>query len=210
MPVDTGTLIAFALASLAVYLAPGPDMAYIGGTAMSRGMRSGIWAALGTTSGAALQALACAFGVSALFLASPILFEIVRWAGVAYLAYLGIRMLRAREAGAIADMPAQPPAVLMAKGAAINILNPKIALFFLAFLPQFADPARGAVSHQLLLLGGLFSFGALIWCLTQAVAFSYAGRLIAARPRVRLWQERMTGGIMLVFAGVLALSGARR
>ncbi|WP_137392299.1 LysE family translocator [Rhodoligotrophos defluvii] len=210
MLIDPATLAAFGLACLAVYVAPGADMAYIGGTAMSGGLRRGLWAALGTVTGVAVQAFATAFGVVALFVASPILFEAVRWAGVAYLAYLGVRMLMSASQTRLTQIGTVQPLHLMAKGAAINLLNPKISLFFLAFLPQFADPGRGSMTRQLLILGGLFTAGALVWCLFQAYAFARAGHWLAARPRLQLWQERATGGAMLVFAGMLAASGVRR
>ncbi|WP_342642805.1 LysE family translocator [Rhodoligotrophos ferricapiens] len=210
MLIDPASLAGFMLASIAVYLAPGADMAYIGSTAMSRGFTAGLWASFGTLSGVAIQAFATGIGISALFVASPVLFEITRWVGVAYLAYLGVKMLTSVGGERPHTRHELGRASLLVKGAAINLLNPKISLFFLAFLPQFADPSRGRMTAQLLLLGGLFTVGALIWGIIQAYAFSKAGNWLAARPSLQQWQERVTGSAMLLFAGMLAASGLRR
>lgn len=211
MPLDAPTLLAFAAASLAVYLAPGPDMAYIAANSVPHGLRAGASAATGTVLGVFVQALAAATGATAIFLVSPLAFEAVRWAGVAYLCWLGVRLLRARpapgRAGAALNRGAVP---VILKGLAINILNPKISLFFLAFLPQFTDPARGAVFAQLLALGLLFTGGAVLWCYFQAWAFARLGGWLVGRPRAALWQGRVSGTAMLLFAGLLAVSGARR
>jgi len=211
MPFDAATLLGFAAASLAVYLAPGADMAYIAANSVPHGFRAGAFAATGTVLGVFVQAVAAASGATAVFLVSPVAFEIVRWAGVAYLCWLGIRLLRA----AGPELPAQSgprwrPGPVILKGMAINIVNPKVSLFFLAFLPQFADPARGGMFAQLLLLGLLFGAGAIVWCYFQAWAFARIGARLGRWPRAALWQTRISGGAMLLFAGLLALSGARR
>lgn len=211
MPFDAPTLIAFAAASLAVYLAPGADMAYIAANSVPHGLRAGMFAATGTVLGVFVQAIAAASGATAIFLVSPVAFEVVRWAGVGYLCWLGIRLLRAGAPDLSAGSPGRwraGPVVL--KGMAINILNPKVSLFFLAFLPQFADPARGAMFTQLLALGLLFGGGAILWCYFQAWAFARLGRRLARWPRAALWQTRISGGAMLLFAGLLAVVGTRR
>ena len=212
MPVDPSTFAAFALASLAVYLAPGVDMAYIGSNAVRHGRRAGLWAAAGTACGVSLQAVAAALGMTALFAASPVLFEAVRWAGVAYLCWLGIATLRAGEvAGARASGDATwRPWPTLARGAAINVLNPKVALFFLAFLPQFVDAARAPVALQLAFLGACFALGALAWCASLALAFAALGARVGGSPRFARWQRRVSGGAYIGFAGALALGDLRR
>lgn len=210
MPFDIPTLLAFAAASLAVYLAPGADMAYIAANSVPHGFRAGAHAATGTVLGVFVQALAAASGATAIFLVSPAAFEAVRWAGVAYLCWLGIRLLRAGEAAPAAAAQRRRAGRVILKGAAINLLNPKISLFFLAFLPQFADPARGGMFAQLLTLGLLFTAGAVPWCYFQAWAFARLGGWLAGRRGAALWQARISGGAMLAFAGLLAAAGARR
>ena len=211
MPFDPATLPAFAAASIAVYLAPGADMAYIAANSVPHGFRAGAFAATGTVLGVFVQAVAAATGATAIFLISPVAFEIVRWAGVAYLCWLGIRLLRADVPNLSAEAPPgwRPgPAVL--KGMAINILNPKISLFFLAFLPQFADPAQGSMFAQLLTLGLMFAGGAILWCYFLAWAFARLGGWLVRRRASLIWQNRISGGAMLVFAGMLAVAGVRR
>jgi threonine/homoserine/homoserine lactone efflux protein len=211
MPFDPATLLAFAAASLAVYLAPGADMAYIAANSVPHGLRAGALAATGTVLGVFAQAIAAATGATAIFLVSPVAFEAVRWAGVAYLCWLGIRLLRAGApelaAGSVPQWRAGP---VILKGVAINLLNPKISLFFLAFLPQFADPAQGGMFAQLLTLGLLFGAGAILWCYFLAWAFARLGGWLARWPRAALWQNRVSGGAMILFAGLLAASGLRR
>lgn len=211
MAFDASTLLAFAAASLAVYLAPGADMAYIAAHSVPHGLRAGVLAATGTVLGVFAQAVAAASGATAVFLVSPVAFEVVRWGGVAYLCWLGIRLLRAGTA----EYPRESSALRRAgpvilKGVAINVLNPKVSLFFLAFLPQFADPARGGMYAQLLILGLLFGAGAIVWCYFLAWAFAHLGARLARWPRAALWRSRISGGAMLVFAGILAAAGARR
>ena len=141
------------------------------------------------------------------------LFETVRWVGVAYLVWLGIATLRSRDEPR-PDAPDGPaawrPWPVLAKGAAINLLNPKVALFFLAFLPQFVDGADAPVAAQLGFLGALFSLGALLWCASLALAFSALGARVGGSPRFALWQRRVSGGSYIAFAGLLGLADLRR
>jgi leucine efflux protein len=210
MPIDPHTLASFLAACLAVFLAPGPDMAYIGANAMAHGFRIGLWAAIGPVIGCMVQAFAAVFGVSAALTALPLLFDAVRWAGVVYLVYLGIQVLRSGHV-AIDAANAEPPSPRAAflKGLAINLLNPKLALFFVAFLPQFVDPERGDPRGQLVVLCLIFVAGAIPWCAFQAYAFARAGRALANNRRAQTWQRRIAGSAFLGFAGVLALSQAR-
>ena len=211
MPVDHSTLLAFALAAAVVYVTPGVDMAYIASKGVAHGRRAALWAAAGTVAGVTSQAIAAALGVTALFAASPVAFEIVRWLGVAYLCWLGVQTLRARdEPTARAESDAWRPWPTFARGAAINVLNPKIALFFLAFLPQFVDPERGSVALQLSLLGALFAVGALLWCAALALAFGSLGARAGRSAGFRRWQRRISGSAFIGFAGVLGVADLRR
>lgn len=211
MPIDTTTLYSFIAACIAVYLAPGADMAYIGSNAMSHGLRIGLWAAIGPVVGCMLQALAAVLGISTALLAFPLLFDIIRWLGVGYLVYLGIRLLQSGPL-AIRESTAPPPSPrgVFLRGLAINLLNPKVALFFIAFLPQFVDPSRGNAHEQLVFLCLIFTSGAVLWCGFQAFAFARAGSAIAGSDRAQRWQRRIAGSAFLTFAGLLAFSEARR
>lgn len=211
MAIDSTTLLTFVLACIAVYVTPGVDMAYIASNSVHRGARCGLWAAAGTVIGVSTQALAAALGVTAIFAASPLVFEVIRWAGVAYLAYLGIRLLISKD-----DMPWPRSAPswsrwsTLLKGTAINLLNPKVALFFVAFLPQFVDPARRDVLVQLATLGLVFSVGSMIWCAFLALLFARIGDRFRTSSRFLSWQRRITGTAFVGFAGLLAVTDLRR
>ncbi len=211
MLIETPVLVTFLLASVAVYVTPGVDMAYIASNSVNHGARGGLWAAAGTVIGVSTQALAAALGVTAVFATSPLVFELIRWAGVAYLAFLGIRLLLekvsvdwSREVRSLSPWPT------LLKGITINLLNPKVALFFVAFLPQFVDPTQGSVLAQLAALGFLFAAGSTLWCAFLAVLFARIGDRFRASPRFQTWQRRITGSAFVGFAGLLALTDLRR
>ena len=212
MIVDPPTLLAFVLASLVVYVTPGVDMAYIASCSITQGRRGGLWAALGTIVGVSVQALLAGLGITAVFAASsPVVFDIVRWIGVAYLAWLGVRILtRSAEPDRVRQSLNPSPAALLTKGVAINLLNPKVALFFVAFLPQFIDTTAGAVSLQLATLGATFAVGSMLWCTFLALLFSHLGGRYGGSRQFRNWQRRVVGTAYLTFAGLLAGADLRR
>jgi threonine/homoserine/homoserine lactone efflux protein len=154
--IDLTTLLLFSAASILLAITPGPDMLYIATRSLSQGRSAGIVSALGVHTGVLVHTLAAAFGLSALIAASAMAFSVVKYAGAAYLVYLGIRTLLSRndalelgvtKRGTLLDIYRQ--------GVVTNVLNPKVILFFTAFLPQFVDPSRGSVMIQLLFLGVL-------------------------------------------------------
>ena len=208
---DATTIWAFCLATAAVYLAPGPDMAFIASNAMRHGLGAAVAAAGGAVTGVWCQALASAFGVTALFAASPMAFEVVRWAGVAYLIYLGVSLLMAQDRAA---SPGEAKTVnrprIWMQGIGINLLNPKISIFFISFLPQFVDPAKGAVFAQLLLLAVAFSLGAILWVMFLAFVFTRLGDRLGRNAVALAWQRRVTAVVLIVFGGILAGDGLRR
>ncbi|GAB6939973.1 LysE family translocator [Isoptericola variabilis] len=199
-------LLGFLGASLAALAVPGPSVVYVVARATAHGRRAGLWSMAGLETGAALHVAAAAAGLSALLARSPALFDAVRWAGAAYLVWLGVRELRAaRTVGAVtgdAGAPSSPRRWrLFADGVLVDVLNPKTALFFLAFLPQFADPARGPVAPQLALLGGLFvGLAALVDSSFALLADRVSWRLRAS-DRARRGLGRASGGIYLALAG---------
>jgi threonine/homoserine/homoserine lactone efflux protein len=207
---DAATLAVFATASLALYVAPGPDMYYTASASRGQGRRAGMLSALGTTTGLVIHTMLAAFGLSALLALFPPAFQVIRWLGVAYLLYLGLRVLLSGEApGAPAGQAVGRSWWIYGQGVLVNLLNPKIALFFLAFLPQFVDPARGAPAAQMVVLGGLFDAGGLLWTLFLALLFGGAGDWLARHAGVWKWQRRFTATALIGLAAYLAASNPR-
>ena len=152
------TLAPFFVAALTLNLTPGADMTYVIARSLGQGRAAGIISALGVSAGSLVHAMLAAVGLSALVLQSETAFQAIKYAGAAYLLYLAWKAWRATD-GAASAAP-RPPASLgriFAEGALTNLLNPKVALFILAFLPLFVDPARGSVAGQILFLGLLFN-----------------------------------------------------
>jgi threonine/homoserine/homoserine lactone efflux protein len=153
----------FVLAGLVLNVTPGPDMAYIAARSAAGGFRAGVAATLGITAGCVFHTLAAAAGLSILLATSASAFTVVKWCGAAYLLYAGVRLVissvrPAREAAAGALLaPAKAPRIFR-EGLVINVLNPKVALFFLAFLPQFIDAAAPSKALAFIALGCLFNF----------------------------------------------------
>ena len=150
------TFLIFAAASAAFLAVPGPSVIYIVSRSLAEGRRAGVVSALGIQGGGLVHVIAATIGVSALLASSATAFSVVKYAGAAYLIYLGIRKLRHGEDEAEGVGGPVPRRQLFWQGVIVNSLNPKTALFFLAFLPQFVDPDRGAVAPQVLALGVLF------------------------------------------------------
>src|SRR5215217_5961460 len=144
-------------ASLALNVTPGPDMLYVIARSTGEGRTAGVVSALGIGAGTLVHVAALALGLSALLTAVPLAYDVVRWAGAAYLTWLGVRAIRDARRGTTArEVPPAPLSVVFRQGVVTNVLNPKVALFFLAFLPQFVDPARGNPALQVVALGLLF------------------------------------------------------
>lgn len=160
---ELGSLILFTGAALVVLLVPGPGVAYVVATSVAHGRRAALVSVCGLSLGAFVHAIGAATGLSLILLTSAQLFTVVKLLGAGYLIYLGVRMLLdARKEIAPAAVSVPKRSRLFADGVVISILNPKVALFFIAFLPQFVDPAGGNVTAQLLLLGAWYSLLALI------------------------------------------------
>jgi threonine/homoserine/homoserine lactone efflux protein len=185
---DSSSLALFFAASLALLVIPGPAVLYIVARSIDQGWVAGVVSALGIALGSVGLVFAMAFGVSALIETSPVAFDVIRYAGAAYLIYLGVRTWRSQDSG---GMTAVRPAVsrrrVFSEGVVVNFLNPKTAIFFLAFLPQFVDPA-GSVRFQLVALGLVFvAMGVVTDSAYAALAGAAAARLHASPrfPRVR-------------------------
>src|SRR6202521_4775327 len=154
----------FSLAAVLLLLAPGPAVLYIVARSIEQGRIAGLASVCGITTGTLVHVLAAALGLSALLASSALAFAVVKYAGAGYLIYIGVRRIlsRTETPAARIELPRRSLGRLYRDGFIVNLLNPKTALFFLAFLPQFVDPARGAVAMQMLILGVLFVAVALL------------------------------------------------
>ena len=184
---ELSTLIVFAASTLAILALPGPSVLFVVARSLEHGRSAGLVSVLGVETGALLHVGAAAVGLSAVIASSDLAFALIKYGGAAYLLALGVRALRTRDA-AIALGGASSRARLFLQGVLVDALNPKTALFFIAFLPQFVDPDRGSVATQIAVLGLCFvALAALTDGLYAAAAGSFADRLrrsAAARRRL--------------------------
>jgi threonine/homoserine/homoserine lactone efflux protein len=195
---DASTLTTFVLAGLLLNLTPGPDVLYIVARSTSQGRAAGVVSVLGIVTGCLVHIGAAAAGLSALMVQLPVAYQVVRWAGAAYLVWLGVNsLLRERKQLELRAVERQPLRTIYLQGVITNVLNPKVALFFLAFLPQFTNPARGPLAVQFLLLGLLFNFNSLFVNLGYALLASRLGDWLRRRFRVGLALQRITGAVYL-------------
>lgn len=203
-------LLLFIAAGLLLNLTPGPDVLYIVTHALRNGARAGSVAALGITAGCFVHIFAAAVGVSALMVASATAFTVLKWAGAAYLVYVGIRMLMSRAPSAIALDGAAPLPVdlksIFLRGFWTNALNPKVALFFLAFVPQFIAPAVENKALAFLLLGLLFNFNGLWVNIGWALAAAWLASRVGAVQKGMHWLDRIAGAMFVGFGLKLALT----
>ena len=157
---DFSALGAFFAAAFLLNIAPGPDMLYVIGRSIGQGRRAGTVSALGIFVGCLVHIFVAAVGLAALLRSSPLAYSIVRYAGAGYLVYLGVRVLLQRTSALEApEIQSAPLGQIFTQGVITNVLNPKVALFFLAFLPQFIQPQRGSVALQIIVLGLIFDVG---------------------------------------------------
>lgn len=192
-----------AVATLVV-VTPGPDMTLVARNTFAGGRISGLATSAGTCSGLLVHATAAAVGLSAVLLASSQAFTVVKIAGGAYLVFLGFRTIlgAGREAAVREGARATDPLTAYRQGVLTNVLNPKVAVFFLSLLPQFVDPGQGS-TWRLLLLSGLFIAMGLVWLTIYTFALHAVGATVD-RPSVRIVVERVTGVVLVLLGGRLA------
>jgi threonine/homoserine/homoserine lactone efflux protein len=209
--IEFSKLYFFLGASLALLLVPGPAVLYITARSANQGRLAGLVSVLAIETANFLQAIATTLGLSAILLSSALAFDVVKYLGAAYLLYLGIRKLFAREEEAGDEAIRQESLRrIYWQGFAINLLNPKTALFYFAFLPQFVDPAKGNVTGQTLLLGGLFVGMAFITdSLYALLASSLADRLRGNR-HFRKGQRYFAGFVYVGLGITTALTGSKK
>lgn len=194
---DPATLAAFISAGILLNLTPGADFMYVTANALQGGTRRGMAAAIGISLGVLTHIALATLGVAALIAAHPAMFEVIRWAGVAYLLWLALQAWRSTAAAA----PTQAAKGAIWRGWVTNILNPKVALFILAFLPQFTTPGAGPIWQQVLILGLIFvTFGTLVSVLIAALAGSLAQRL----QRHQILMNRIAGTLLAALAARMA------
>ncbi|WP_441243599.1 LysE family translocator [Tardiphaga sp. 768_D3_N2_1] len=191
----------FILSGILLNITPGPDTAYIVGRSVQMGWRGGVAAALGISAGCLVHVFAAAVGLSALLAASSYAFTAVKWIGAAYLLYTGVQMLRSRASTATTNDAAEKPLLSLRQvfwqGAFTNALNPKVALFFLAFLPQFVDVDAPSKALAFIVLGLIFISTGTIWGLGTAIVAAKAASRVRQSGQAMVWVNRALGGVFI-------------
>jgi threonine/homoserine/homoserine lactone efflux protein len=205
---ETTTLMIFAAAALALVAIPGPNLIYIATRSIAQGPGAGFASALGVEAGTLIHVGAAAAGLSALIASSATAFTVLKYVGAAYLLYLGARTLMTRQSSEPSPDPvAAPLHRAFSEGMLVNVLNPKVALFFLAFLPQFVDPGRGGAALQTLVLGAVFFAVALVMDLLYVVAAGALGRWMRSKGGAARRQRHVTAGIYFALGAFAGLVG---
>lgn len=209
----THDLWLFVLAGLLLNVTPGPDTLFIVGRSSTQGGRAGAVAALGIGSGALVHICAAALGLSAILAASATAFTAVKIVGAAYLVYVGVSLIRSKSS------PQSPPSASRSRPAALrgiffqgfltNVLNPKVALFFLAFLPQFVAADAPSKPLAFLLLGAIFDFNGTLWNLLVAWSTARISNRFAASAAFKKWFDRCVGAVFVAVGIRLALAHDR-
>lgn len=208
---DLAQLLPFLAAALALNLTPGADMTYVIARGATQGRASGIAASLGISAGSFVHSVLAALGVSALLQHSETAFLIVKYAGAAYLLYLAWKAIRAGSTAIATDRPLARVGLwrVFCEGVLTNLLNPKVALFILAFLPQFVDPAKGHAAVQILLLGAIFNIGGTTVNAIVACSASLAARALGSSAGFNRWLNRASALVFVGLALRLALAERR-
>jgi len=206
--IDPATLAAYIFIVLGFVFIPGPATLFTVARATSAGPRVGIATGAGIAAGDIVHTLMAIVGLSALIAASATLFSLVKYAGAAYLVYLGVRAILARAPTGLTGAALAPITARRAfrQAVVVEVLNPKTALFFLAFLPQFVAPENGSVALQLLVLGVLFVGLGLVSTVIFALSAAGIGRLLTRHPAVVRWQGKVVGTIYCALGARLALA----
>ena len=212
---DGTTLALFIVTAISINLTPGPDMLYVVARSLGGGRKAGIVSALGLSIGYIVHTLLAASGLAALLLSSTLAYNTIRVIGAVYLIYLGLRTIlsRTETASLTAETEAPPPEetadlkAVFRQGTLTSTLNPSIALFFLALLPQFVEPARGAVVAQIVVLGLVFNTTATTTHTAIALLTGTAGDWLRRREDASRWQQWFTGGLLILLGARVLLGG---
>ena len=210
---EASTLALFTLAAITLLVIPGPAVLYIVTRSVDQGRAAGLASVCGVHVGTLVHVAAAALGLSALLVSSATAYHAVRWLGAAYLIWLGVRRLLARDEEAVAAAGPGPRRLglrrIFAQGVVVNVLNPKTALFFFAFLPQFVDTSRGSVPFQVLVFGVAFVLLGLLSDGAYAVAASAGAGWLRRRPGVARASRLVSGGVLIGLGVTTALAGSR-
>jgi len=199
------------MTSVVVALVPGTGVVFTISSSLGGGWRRGLFAAVGCTLGIVPHVLAALLGLSGVMQAGALAFEVVRWAGVAYLLFMGIAMWRERgglQIDARPDAAPQSTGAIIRRGILVNLLNPKLTVFFLAFLPQFLDGDRGLVDPRTIGLGAVFMLVTLVVFAAYAALSAVVREKVLAAPRILRRIQRSLGTLVIGFAARLALTDA--
>ncbi|KWU27458.1 LysE family translocator [Burkholderia sp. MS389] len=204
----------FVFAVFLLNITPGPDTAYIVGRSVAQGRGAGLMSAFGISAGCCVHALACAFGLTALLAASATAFTVIKLVGAAYLIYLGVRMIIAKQAAtpsgaeAAQAAAAKPLRQLFMQGFWTNVLNPKVVLFFVSFFPQFVSADSPHKAWAFLTLGAVFVAMSTVWTSVVAWVAGSVTQRFSGKPGVRKWLDRTVGS---AFVGLgLRLAASQR
>ncbi|MFQ5993502.1 MAG: LysE family translocator [Acidiferrobacterales bacterium] len=207
---EPSTLTLFIVAALALLVTPGPAVLYIVARSIEQGRVAGIVSTLGIATGSLFHIAAAALGVSAVLASSALAFNLLKYLGAAYLIYLGVRKFINREQPRKQLIRRSTLARIFSQGVLVNLLNPKTALFFLAFLPQFIDPAKGAAVFQMVLLGIIFVALGIASDGLYALLAGTAGNWLRGRARLFHAQRYLTGGVFIALGAMTALAGSEK
>lgn len=207
MFIDLSAYWIFLAATLTLLLVPGPAVLYIVTRSMSQGRLAGLVSVGGISLGALIQVLAAVMGLSAILMSSALAFTVVKYVGAAYLVYLGIRTLMTPIGTDSAEAEAEKLSRIFSQGVIVQTLNPKSALFFLAFLPQFVDPTLGAATWQILFLGLTFLVMALVTDSLYALAAGTLGNWLRNSVSYLRFQRYFAGGIYILLGVTTAFTG---
>ncbi|HEY9026372.1 MAG TPA: LysE family translocator [Burkholderiaceae bacterium] len=201
----------FIVSGLLLNITPGPDSLFIMARSASQGWRAGVVACWGVGAGVLVHVAAAALGLSALLQTSAMAFTVVKIVGAAYLAWIGLGLLRQRKAAgapAVSEAAARalPYRQIFRQGFLTNVLNPKVALFFLAFVPQFIAPDAVSKPLAFVLLGAIFDFNGMLWCHALALFTAFASRKLAVGAAVARWLNRAIGAMFVALGVRLALA----
>lgn len=207
---EPATFAIFVAACFVLLIVPGPAVLYIAARSIDQGRMAGMVSVLGIHLGTVVHVLAAAVGISALLLASATAFTLVKFAGAAYLIWLGLKRIFGATGDEAQSLKRESLRRIFWEGVVVNILNPKTALFFLAFLPQFVDPAKGTIAMQITVLGLTFIVLGIITDGAYALLAGTAAGWVKARPRFMDIQKYLTGGIFIALGLGAALAGSGR
>jgi threonine/homoserine/homoserine lactone efflux protein len=201
-------LLLFIISGLLLNIMPGPDSLLIMARSATQGWRAGVAAAMGIGAGTMVHVLAAAVGLSAILATSATAFMVVKYIGAAYIIWMAIGLLRSKrkEAGAQLAVPPLRYRKIFAQGFLTNILNPKVALFFLAFVPQFIDATAPNKALAFIILGCIFNLNGMLWCVSLALFTALVSARLKVNPVLSLWLNRVTGGLFIWLGIKLALS----